>query len=172
MRWHTEGPLQMQTLADHQWGVAMLAMYLTDNKCTLFLVRAALVHDCAELIIGDIPAPTKWKFGSLLEEAERKAEEEMGITVWLENITPDEQELLSVADRMEALLFSYEELLLGNTRMQWPFEKLMRKLAEVWARIPQRGQEIILRLCEDIGFLETHLGVATLIEDATNEHNS
>lgn len=63
-RWHIVETARPQSLAEHQWSVAML----TDEICKRLgypaenrkqLVYAAMVHDNDEVISGDAPSPTK-----------------------------------------------------------------------------------------------------------------
>ena len=162
LRWHTERTIQHQNLADHQWGVAMLVDYMGGPSQA---VKAALVHDCAEVELGDIPAPVKWQFGNLYAEKERTVEDNMGVHGgWAKHITVAEKVLVETADRMEALLFSFEEIQLGNQNMRAPFDKLVRKLAPNWRGIPTSGQVLIWYLMEETGYLEFNQDVVKIME--------
>lgn len=64
-RWHTVNVIRDQTLADHQWGVAIIACHLHQrligaewDQMGSFLMDA-LIHDADEIEKGDIPSPAK-----------------------------------------------------------------------------------------------------------------
>lgn len=63
IRYHNTQIDKKQTIAEHQWGVSLILntiYFKTDNNTTSPLLLYALVHDCPEVITGDIPAPFKW----------------------------------------------------------------------------------------------------------------
>lgn len=69
-RWHIISTQQPQTLAEHNYNVATIALALyneivggdlTDNPREIaLLLAAALFHDATETRMGDIPTPGKW----------------------------------------------------------------------------------------------------------------
>lgn len=74
LRYHSAPSVPCQSLAEHQWNVAMIAHYLlscvphtsVETWCSILL--GALVHDNVELYTGDIPSPAKWDSPVLEEE--------------------------------------------------------------------------------------------------------
>ena len=58
MRYHAQPDIQCQSTAEHMWGVAVLLIKFYPDA-TANMIKAALVHDCGEVEVGDIPAPTK-----------------------------------------------------------------------------------------------------------------
>jgi len=46
-----------ETLGHHMWGVAILCMMVWPDRHDL--LKAALLHDAHELIVGDVPSPAK-----------------------------------------------------------------------------------------------------------------
>lgn len=103
-RWHTTLMPVEQTLAHHQWGVATIIAILHPNPSAT-LLKAALLHDCHEKILGDWPHSAKAENPALAEfekAYERKFRMEHGIDYELE---ADEHLWLTFADRMESFYF-------------------------------------------------------------------
>jgi hypothetical protein len=70
------------------------------------LLRAALYHDAAEAVLGDMPSPAKERFPALAaayEKAELAVLIEMGHT-W--NLTRLESDMLCLCDKLDALLWA------------------------------------------------------------------
>jgi 5'-deoxynucleotidase YfbR-like HD superfamily hydrolase len=75
---------------------------------------AAMYHDVAEVIIGDMPATTKWKYPDLAEvlaQAEQKVEQELNLQFAL---SEREKIILKMCDMLELVLYSAEQLKMGN----------------------------------------------------------
>lgn len=112
-RWHTARTQKNQTLAEHSYGVAVLVQVL-DPQCRKEVLLAAMWHDLPEYITGDTPAHAKRRAPQLavvLEEMERHCGPlylDAGLTVY-------EEHLLKFCDLMELILWSLEEVLMGNT---------------------------------------------------------
>jgi 5'-deoxynucleotidase YfbR-like HD superfamily hydrolase len=69
------------------------------------LLRAALHHDDAEQVLGDMPAPAKARFPALAAayaKAELQVLTEMGKT-W--NLTRTEDDILTLCDKLDALMW-------------------------------------------------------------------
>jgi 5'-deoxynucleotidase YfbR-like HD superfamily hydrolase len=96
----------LQTVAEHSWGVALIAVELIERigsskMSSELVIRAALYHDLAESVTGDVPAPTKWEnpeLGLALSHIERRFEEKFEISVTLVGI---ERQILKWADALE-----------------------------------------------------------------------
>ena len=104
-RYHTNPAPVAQTIAQHSWGVAVLILKLHPNP-DLNLISAALHHDCAELYVGDVPAPTKWdnpELSDMLHKLESKISGQMGIMQ--EYLTEEDEEWLRACDRLELVLW-------------------------------------------------------------------
>lgn len=56
-RYHTEEGVHQQTVAEHSWRMAVILHHLYPGRQDLLV--AALHHDLAEGLLGDIPAPVK-----------------------------------------------------------------------------------------------------------------
>lgn len=116
-RYHTERTLMRQSVAEHSYHVANIALELAGNTASLNLVRAALYHDIAEQYTGDIPAPVKVDWPDLhnaLRIIERAFHEGAEVEC---NLTPAEQLILKWADALELLYYCIEERLMGNTSL-------------------------------------------------------
>jgi 5'-deoxynucleotidase YfbR-like HD superfamily hydrolase len=80
------------------------------------LLIAAVSHDEAERVLGDMPSPAKARFAALADayaSAERVVLEEMGLT-W--TLTAKEQQMLHLCDRLDALMFAMSR---GVTGQEW-----------------------------------------------------
>jgi 5'-deoxynucleotidase YfbR-like HD superfamily hydrolase len=110
-RFHTIRTVGIETVGHHSFLVAMLCRMLSTN-CTNTLLLAALTHDLAESVIGDVPAPIKAK------TALGKTEEEILADTGLEYVTlltTEERRILTLADRLAGLIFCRQEIGVGNT---------------------------------------------------------
>lgn len=113
-RWHNNANTDLRdsldTIAAHQRRVADLCHSLsarighalTDSD----LIYAALHHDDAEAVIGDMPGPAKDRFPALAAayaKAELQVLVEMGLT-W--NLTRKEADMLDLCDKLDAYLWA------------------------------------------------------------------
>ena len=109
-RWHANASPQLRdsfdTIDAHQRRVcglcgslaAFMGHPLTDSE----LMHAALHHDEAERVLGDMPAPAKARFPMLAEQyeiAERQILAEMDLS-W--TLTPKESQMLHLCDKLDA----------------------------------------------------------------------
>lgn len=116
-RYHTRPLIGEQTVASHSWGVAAIIIDVTEGheKPSFELMRAALFHDVAEHVTGDIPATAKWRWPSLkaaMDSMEAEVETALGIRA--DGLSKQEMLLLKAADMMELLWFCVEQRRLGN----------------------------------------------------------
>lgn len=103
-RWHTHHDLN-QTNADHSWGVAMILLKIHPDPSSA-LIKAALLHDCGEILVGDIPTYSKRNIPGLkdlLDVAEVGAMHSMQLQ--FPSLTNEERQWLSLADALEAAMF-------------------------------------------------------------------
>lgn len=88
-RWHTVSVSREQTVAEHQWAVTMIAVWLYSvviGPPPEAFLYSCLLHDADEHATGDIPSPVK----------------EFTIA---EHATTKEQHILKIADAIEAFHF-------------------------------------------------------------------
>jgi 5'-deoxynucleotidase YfbR-like HD superfamily hydrolase len=111
-RYHTKRTIRTQNLADHTYGILQIILAV-DPQPSLNLIKAAMHHDLAEVLTGDIPAPAKRMFPDL-REALQSAEHSDGQLSPVFELTDDEQALLKWADTAELCFWCLEEYLMGN----------------------------------------------------------
>ena len=108
-RFHTNTTLQGQTLADHQWGTAVLMQYLFP-EASKELILACLTHDVGEYRAGDLPYTFKTSQAGL-EVSKQHSLIEADLAKqdgWVNYaLTTAEQRQLSFCDRLEALLYAH-----------------------------------------------------------------
>jgi len=115
------------TVGAHSWGVAVLLDEIWQD-CTKTLLQAALYHDVAEAILGDVPATAKWDyptFANAIAEAEAEIEKEMGFTFML---TTEQKARLKMCDMLELVLYSFEQIKMGNHNFAVVFENGVKYL--------------------------------------------
>lgn len=138
-RWHHRPVRQHESVAEHQWSTAFIAMvlarYLANREWSISIawtMQIALLHDQVEIITGDVPHPFK------SATPERKAEidaweREAGTDLfsgfddkmgdWLRSLaTPStrtsqfyEAEIVELADKLSAFAFAEQEVAQGNS---------------------------------------------------------
>jgi 5'-deoxynucleotidase YfbR-like HD superfamily hydrolase len=113
LRYHTAPRLNDQTVSAHAWGVLAIVLHLEPDP-SLALIKAALFHDAAESVTGDLPATFKWaapEIASLIEKAEARILMDMGVEY---DLTEKEAAVLKVADLGELVLHCTKEVMMGN----------------------------------------------------------
>jgi 5'-deoxynucleotidase YfbR-like len=105
VRYHTEGPMFNQLVSEHTWRVMIILMYFwpwTSKK----LLLAALFHDAAEGVVGDVSKVIKKRvpqIDSLLGGLENDVLEVLGVKT--DNLSEDEKWKLKFADILEVVLY-------------------------------------------------------------------
>lgn len=115
-RYHTVFTFAKETVGHHSHGVAMMVLMIKPDA-SASLLKAALYHDLAEQVVGDIPSPAKRRFdlGKRLDELEHAVIEEAGIQQ--PELDDEEVRILKLADIAQGALFCAREMQLGNTRL-------------------------------------------------------
>ncbi len=139
--WLQRGVTNVESIAEHTFGVASLALFVGDLVPDIDrgrLLAIALLHDIAEVLTGDLPASARRLFGP---EAKRVAEQhamsellrglpqaDEYMALWLEYLRKESREarLVKQLDRLEMLAqaLAYERA--GN-----------RAMAEFWEDIDE-----------------------------------
>jgi 5'-deoxynucleotidase YfbR-like HD superfamily hydrolase len=93
-----------QTLAEHQWGVALVLMHIAPTKYEALL--RGLTHDLAEWATGDIPHGFKKRASSTLRAELASAEHEFEFNYKINyKLSPDDEQMVSWADMFELCLY-------------------------------------------------------------------
>jgi len=112
-RFHTVRTSRTTTIAHHSWGVCLILLKITNPSAQL--LAAAIYHDLAESVTGDVPATAKWLSDGLtdaLSDMETKFEVKHNLIV---DLTETEASLLKWADMLELILYADSEVAVGNT---------------------------------------------------------
>ena len=153
-RWSLMRTARPETLSEHTAETAQLAHLL----CLLARARygapvrpeavavAALYHDAAEILTGDMPTPVKYKSEGMLR-AYRAIEAESlhtmrrmlppdiqpALAPYLDEsgLNEEERRLLKAADRLSALIKCTEECRTGNREFASALEQQMQALADM-----------------------------------------
>lgn len=153
-RWSLMRTARPETLSEHTAETAQLAHLL----CLLARARygapvrpeavavAALYHDAAEILTGDMPTPVKYKSEGMLR-AYRAIEAESlhtmrrmlppdiqpALAPYLDGsgLNEEERRLLKAADRLSAIIKCTEECRTGNREFASALEQQMQALAEM-----------------------------------------
>lgn len=146
-RFHTVRVLCGQTVAEHSFGVAWLLWFLTDGEPSAALLMAALAHDVAEHMTGDMPAPAKRSMGirTQFASAEEAALRTAGIR--MSSLSDAEVKLLKIADITELMLTCIDEMRLGNRSVKVIYNNCVSYLEEMHP-LPQRALELLTHIGE------------------------
>lgn len=114
-RFHTADTLTEQTVAEHSFGVAWLCHLLLPNA-RKDVILAALAHDLAEHVVGDVSSVFKKAhpdFRMSLQVLEDKLLKEHGVGFEV-GLTDEERRVLKVADLVDGMLFCLRERSMGS----------------------------------------------------------
>lgn len=164
-RYHTVDMHYRQTIADHSFGVAWFCELITEGRAPKELIMAALTHDLAEHIVGDIPSPAKRSLGvgKMWDDFETKHLDEAGIAGYAWSLHPEEQVILKLADMLDGMMFCLRERKMGNHNVEVIFDnfrKYTREFLEKNPALPESTEAY--RLMDDI---------VQEWEELTNERN-
>ena len=149
-RLHSEPFLPQQTISQHCWNVAMLVWRLHPNP-SVNMIMHALTHDNAELEVGDIPAPAKWRWESLRVgswNAEMTVMQEMRINVGNE-ITDEEFEFVSMCDTLELGMYCYEQAMQSNSYAYPIGERVVGALQKMLKDEPTEAETALRAVIKD-----------------------
>lgn len=130
-RCHVVRTIGEQTIAEHSYFVAMLCWRLCDLEPSADLLKAALFHDLAEVVTGDIPATMKWaspEMRDLVKGEEYKFDRVNKLEVCL---TPKEELVLKWADGLELAWYCVDQLMLGNRNVEQMYKNITGALEKL-----------------------------------------
>ena len=141
-RFHTWPVLRQQNVAEHSWHVTMLLWYIFGGQepgIRFQVLMAALTHDMAEWMVGDIPSPAK-----------RRMSEDMGVTDfrtkwgamedkiladqgldWNELLNDQERNMLKLVDSMDGALYCIRERAMGNKLIEPCYRNFISYVEEI-----------------------------------------
>lgn len=128
-RMHTLPTLYRQSVGEHTFGVLAILLTIVESP-SAELMRAALYHDASEGLLGDTPAPMKWRYPNIeqaLKQAEALIDDRFDIAC---HITDEEFKVLKYCDLMELTLFCIEEAMDGNRKMYGVGMRALRAIKE------------------------------------------
>lgn len=135
--WLQRGVANPETIAEHTFGVATLALLVGDLTPEIDrgkLLALALLHDLAEALLGDLPASARRLFGADAKHAaERRAAEELFADL------PNRAEYLALWDEYAGAASREARLIKGLDRIEMLAQALAyeragsRALDEFWA---------------------------------------
>lgn len=161
--WLLRGVTDVESIAEHAYGVAVVAGALVDDLRARGVsvdgervLRMALVHDAAEALTGDIPMPAKTP---ALEAALERAEDELlaeklpraELELWREAERGEtlEARVVKAADKVQMLvkMLAYEEQRRGKLDEMWANAKNRRHMdldlaKEIFAEVERRAAAV------------------------------
>lgn len=109
-RFHIVNTTRTQTLAEHQWGVAVLACEIAgraglDSATVARLALLSIVHDAGETRTGDVPTPTKMRLREALGSLPDDVLAQFDPVLVVE---PELKTIMKCADYLESMVFLVE----------------------------------------------------------------
>jgi 5'-deoxynucleotidase YfbR-like HD superfamily hydrolase len=125
-RHHCNASDAVQNIGHHSWGVAMVLDYIYPTASKT-VILAALRHDMAEMLVGDLPAYTKWNHKDLAA-LHGNIEQAMMVQLGMDlDLTEHECIALKTADMLELWLWSSYREHMGDE-----YFKEVRQRVEGW----------------------------------------
>lgn len=109
-RFHIVNTTRIQTLAEHQWGVAVLACEIAgrlgwDDAAVARLALLSIVHDAGEVRTGDVPTPTKARLREALGSSADEVLAQFDPTL---DVSKPFKAVMKCADYLESMIFLME----------------------------------------------------------------
>ena len=110
-RWHSFPHHGEQTVGEHTYGVVQILRYITNDMCSTTTLLAALDHDAAEAMLGDITFHAKKQLGEKVKELEAGIAEMHGLA---RPLNEEEERVVKLADLLEMGIWACNQIQLGN----------------------------------------------------------
>lgn len=139
-RYHTKNTIAPNTVAHHSFGVAHFCYLLSEGNASVNLIMAALCHDMAEQVTGDISSPTKRRFPELAAMVQKMEYDVLGEHDMDFEMTlgPEETTILKMADCMDGMTFCINEFELGNHSIIEVYNRYVQYFNDIPANEHQR----------------------------------
>jgi 5'-deoxynucleotidase YfbR-like HD superfamily hydrolase len=154
-RWTIVRTIQKQSVAEHSFRVALIAGRLVRhffspafyNEARNRVFHYALLHDQAEAFTGDIPTPAGRRIN-------KKDLEDQFVSHYVDWVEPSEtiEQVVKVADYVEALIFLTVEKSLGNNSVDEVIKNVTSNLHNLLIRIEK--PELITIILDELGYYE------------------
>ncbi|KKL80971.1 hypothetical protein LCGC14_1999440 [marine sediment metagenome] len=134
------------SIGKHCYNMACMLAILHPNP-PAYLYQAILMHDFPERWTGDMTATAKWSFPGLREnlEAAEKGVHEV-YKLWGEvprALTPREQKWVSALDTMELLLWTEDQIAMGNQNAVGVKQNILHALPQRMGDYPQEVRQYL-----------------------------
>lgn len=146
-RFHTADTLTQQTVGQHSFGVAWLVLLIAPNS-RKEVICAALAHDLAEHIVGDVASPAKRRFPDLaiaVNNAEAVLLNNMGLD-WETGLTDAESRVVKLADMLDGMMFCVRERRMGSKVACTIYDNFYKYAVEVIKREDEAAYELLLTI--------------------------
>lgn len=146
-RYHTVPTIATESVAAHSYLVAWFVKLLSAGTPRAELLLAALQHDIAEFITGDLPSPSKKSLGISyqFERYEQAVMMDFSHEDYASQLSLDELHVLKMADCLAGMSFCIQERKMGNQFIESAFKNYSRYVEDMKPRNPEEA-ELILTL--------------------------
>lgn len=134
------------SVAAHTWGCAMLLLALWPEDTEL--LPYVLSHDVAEGWVGDVPAPTCRHVPGVrdsLGKVEARILRSVGLPDPYDALEPDDLAKVKAVDRLEFVIWCYEQVHLGNLYVMEALGE-MDRLLTVESPLPEPAMKFYVQL--------------------------
>lgn len=156
-RYHNKPVLSEDTVGRHSYVVAWLLWFLTEGKPSAALLMAALAHDTPEAVASDVSAPVKRLMEGVMDALEEQIMTRVGFPIFGGELSPKEQDLLTLADKLEGYLHTgFEVYSLGNRNLA-ATHRLYRRYLEKLGALAHPTAGPLTRAIGDLYLTDEHL---------------
>lgn len=145
-RCHTIPHLGEYTVGKHSYDALSLLLVLHPGP-SVNLIKAVLWHDAGERYCGDLPAPAKWASATLREAYETLeagvVRRMHGLGEIMDSFTEDDKRWLDAVDRIEFMLWCFEQTQLGNLNVSQAYVAARDSLDQLGDKVPAPCREFL-----------------------------
>lgn len=137
-RFHAMRTIQKENVAEHSYLVAWICSMFYHNGCVPpILLMAALQHDIAEYVVGDIPAPVKRHTPAIkvaCDTIERDTLRTYGHKDYCDCLNEPQHVILKFADNAAGALYCVTEMRMGNKLIRPVYHNYLSYLEASYAQ--------------------------------------